>query len=91
LWLIIPKRHLADYFDLYQPELNATQSLLAERRRLIQSEDPSVTGFNVGINAGSDAGQIIFHTHIHLIPRRQSDVEQPRGGVHGVIQRKQAY
>jgi diadenosine tetraphosphate (Ap4A) HIT family hydrolase len=89
--LIIPKRHVADYFDLYQPEFNAIQSLLAEQRRLIQSEDPSVTGFNVGINAGSDAGQTIFHAHIHLIPRRLGDVEQPRGGVRGVIPRKQSY
>ncbi len=89
--LIIPKRHVADYFDLYQPELNAAHSLLAEQRQLIQSKDPSVTGFNVGINAGSEAGQTIFHVHVHLIPRRQGDVEQPRGGVRGVIPGKQSY
>lgn len=89
--LIIPKRHVADYFDLYQPELNAIQSLLAEQKQLIQSEDPSVTGFNVGVNAGTDAGQTIFHVHVHLIPRRAGDVEEPRGGVRGVIPAKQAY
>jgi ATP adenylyltransferase len=89
--LIIPKRHVADYFDLYQPELNAIQSLLLKQRQVIQSEDPSVTGFNVGINAGRDAGQTIFHVHVHLIPRCSSDAEDPRGGVRGVIPAKQAY
>lgn len=89
--LIIPKRHVADYFDLYQPELNAIQSLLLQQRQGIQSADPAVTGFNVGINAGRDAGQTIFHVHVHLIPRRSGDVEEPRGGVRGVIPSKQAY
>lgn len=89
--LVIPKRHVADYFDLYQPELNAIHSLLAEQREIIRGEDASVTGFNVGINAGADAGQTIFHVHVHLIPRRAGDVEQPRGGVRGVIPHKQAY
>lgn len=89
--LIIPKRHVADYFDLYQPELNAIHSLLAEQREIIRNEDASVTSFNVGINAGADAGQTIFHVHVHLIPRRAGDVEQPRGGVRGVIPHKQAY
>jgi diadenosine tetraphosphate (Ap4A) HIT family hydrolase len=82
---------VADYFDLYQPELNAIQSLLAEQKTLIQSEDASVTSFNVGVNAGADAGQTIFHVHVHLIPRRSGDVEEPRGGVRGVIPAKQAY
>jgi ATP adenylyltransferase len=89
--LIIPKRHVADYFNLYQPELNAIQSLLLQQRHVIQSAEPSVTGFNVGINAGRDAGQTIFHVHVHLIPRRSGDVEEPRGGVRGVIPSKQAY
>lgn len=89
--LIIPKRHVADYFDLYQPELNAIQSLLLQQRQVIQSADPTVTGFNVGINAGRDAGQTIFHVHVHLIPRRSGDVKEPRGGVRGVIPGKQAY
>lgn len=89
--LIIPKRHVADYFDLYQPELNAIHKTLAQQRRLIAAEDETVTGFNVGVNAGSDAGQTIFHVHVHLIPRRAGDVEQPRGGVRGVIPDKQSY
>lgn len=89
--LIIPKRHVSDYFELYQPELNAIHMMLAEQRRLIAAADDTVTGFNVGVNAGSDAGQTIFHVHVHLIPRRAGDVEQPRGGVRGVIPEKQSY
>jgi len=89
--LIIPKRHVADYFDLYQPELNAMHTMLVEQRRQIAAEDDTVTGFNLGVNAGGDAGQTIFHVHVHLIPRRAGDVERPRGGVRGVIPDKQSY
>ena len=89
--LIIPKRHVADYFDLYQPELNAIHDLLAQQKQIIMQEDKSVTGFNVGINAGKSAGQTVFHVHVHLIPRRDGDVDQPKGGVRGVIPQKQSY
>jgi diadenosine tetraphosphate (Ap4A) HIT family hydrolase len=89
--LIIPKRHVSDYFDLFQPERNAMQALMEQQRNLILQSDPSVTAFNVGINAGADAGQTIFHCHMHLIPRRKGDVEEPRGGVRGVIPAKQKY
>ena len=89
--LIIPKRHVADYFDLYQPELNAIHDLLSRQRQSIMHEDKTVTGFNVGINAGKSAGQTVFHVHIHLIPRRIGDVEEPRGGIRGIIPRKQSY
>ena len=50
-----------------------------------------VIGFNVGINAGASAGQTVFHVHVHLIPRRDGDVVDPRGGVRGVIPSKQRY
>ena len=83
--LIIPKRHVADYFDLYQPELNAIHQLITEQRQAILNADSTVLGFNVGVNSGSVAGQTIFHAHIHLIPRREGDVVDPRGGVRGVI------
>ena len=89
--LIIPKRHVADYFDLYQPELNAIHDLLSQQKKSIIQQDKSVTGFNVGINAGKSAGQTVFHVHVHLIPRRDGDVEEPRGGVRGVIPHKQRY
>ena len=89
--LIIPKRHVSDYFDLFQPERNAMQALMEEQRELILQADDTVSAFNIGINAGADAGQTIFHCHMHLIPRRKGDVEEPRGGVRGVIPSKQRY
>ena len=89
--LVIPKRHVADYFNLYQPECNAIQSLLDEQRTLIILNDSSVSGFNIGVNAGASAGQTVFHCHFHLIPRRQVDMADPRGGVRGVIPEKQHY
>ena len=89
--LIIPKRHVEDYFDLYQPERNAMQRLLEECRREICQKDASVTGFNIGNNVGEDAGQTVMHCHTHLIPRRAGDVDNPRGGVRGVIASKQNY
>jgi diadenosine tetraphosphate (Ap4A) HIT family hydrolase len=54
-------------------------------------EDKTVTGFNVGINAGKSAGQTVFHVHVHLIPRRDGDVAEPRGDARGVISQKQSY
>lgn len=89
--LVIPKRHVADYFDLYQPEINAMNQLLAKIKDTLIAEDASITGFNIGINSGQSAGQTIFHCHVHLIPRRDGDVEDPRGGVRGVIAAKQRY
>ena len=89
--LIIPKRHVATYFDLSRPELNACDDLLRQLKASIQSADGSVTGFNIGMNAGASAGQTIFHCHIHLIPRRDGDVENPRGGVRHLITGKGYY
>jgi diadenosine tetraphosphate (Ap4A) HIT family hydrolase len=57
----------------------------------IRSADEQITGFNVGINVGHDAGQTVFHAHVHLIPRRFGDVENPRGGVRAVIPGMQEY
>ena len=67
------------------------QQLLEERRKIILDSDDTVTGFNVGNNIGEDAGQTVMHCHIHLIPRRNGDMENPRGGVRGVIPEKQSY
>ena len=89
--LVIPKRHVADYFDLYQSERNAIEAMLHEQRQLILEQDETVTGLNVGINAGASAGQTVFHVHVHLIPRRDGDVVDPRGGVRAVIPSKQKY
>jgi diadenosine tetraphosphate (Ap4A) HIT family hydrolase len=89
--LVVPKRHVPDYFDLYQPELNAINRLLAEIRGSLMLEDSTITGFNVGTNIGESSGQTVFHCHIHLIPRRDGDTDSPRGGVRGVIKNKQSY
>ena len=89
--LIIPKRHVANYFDLYQPELNAIHNLLNKQRDQIIALDSKITGFNVGINEGTSAGQTVFHVHVHLIPRRDGDTNNPKGGVRGVIPTKQSY
>ncbi len=89
--LIIPKRHVATYFELGQAEINACTQLLNRAKANIENEDASVSGFNIGINAGEDAGQTIFHCHIHLIPRRKGDVDNPRGGVRHTIPGMGAY
>jgi ATP adenylyltransferase len=89
--LVIPTRHIATYFELTRPELNACNSLLEEARNIALSKDKEVSGFNIGINNGEDAGQTIYHCHIHLIPRRKGDVENPRGGIRHVIAGKGSY
>lgn len=89
--LVIPKRHVADYFELTQEEQADIQTLIQKHHELIKLEDMSVTGFNMGINIGASAGQTVFHTHVHLIPRRDGDVSNPQGGVRGVIPKKQSY
>lgn len=89
--LVIPKRHVMDYFGLHQPEVTACNQLLEQLKADIESRDGSVTGFNIGMNCGETAGQTIFHCHIHLIPRRVGDVENPRGGVRHLIAGKGHY
>lgn len=89
--LIIPKRHVADYFDLTSTETSEIQKLLHKHKSQIEQHDQSVDGFNIGINVGATAGQTVFHVHVHLIPRRIGDVENPKGGVRGVIPAKQQY
>ena len=89
--LIIPKRHVGSYFDLYQPELNAINALVGRTRGLIEDVDKSVTGFNLGVNSGASSGQTVMHCHVHLIPRRDGDMDDPRGGVRGVIPSQRIY
>ena len=89
--LIIPKRHVSEYFDLTKEEIIACNDLISIMKNKIMSEDKSVKGFNIGVNSGKVAGQSIMHCHIHLIPRRVGDVENPQGGVRGVIPSKQHY
>ena len=89
--LIIPKRHVESYFLLDHSEINAVHKILRVMKEKIEMKDESVSAFNIGINSGADAGQSIAHLHIHLIPRRKGDVDNPQGGVRGVIPRKQHY
>tara|TARA_B100001121_G_C18539514_1_gene550023 strand:+ start:128 stop:526 length:399 start_codon:yes stop_codon:yes gene_type:complete len=89
--LIIPKRHVENYFDLSPKEIQSCNDLIFKSKKNILREDLSVAGFNIGVNAGKVAGQSIMHCHIHLIPRREGDVENPQGGVRSVIPNKQHY
>lgn len=88
--LIVPKRVYANYFDSTQDEMDGLQQLLTTTKQLLD-EEFSPDGYNVGINCGEYAGQTVPHVHIHLIPRYQGDMDNPRGGVRGVIPSKQNY
>ena len=89
--LIIPKRHIKDYFDLSNDELVACNELIQIIKKEITKKDPTVKGFNLGTNIGKVSGQSILHCHLHLIPRREGDVDNPQGGVRSVIPNKQHY
>ena len=89
--LIIPKRHIKDYFDLSNEELIACNKLIKIVKKEITNRDSSVKGFNLGTNIGKVSGQSILHCHFHLIPRREGDVKNPQGGVRSVIPKKQHY
>lgn len=89
--LFIPKRHVIDYFGLVPAEVNAINVLMAKQKTFLQEQDLSIDGFNIGMNCGETAGQTIFHCHVHLIPRRKGDVENPRGGVRHIIAGKGFY
>ena len=89
--LVVPKRCIENYFELSEKEILACNDLIKKLKKKIISEDKSVEGFNIGTNAGKVAGQSIFHCHIHVIPRRKGDVDNPQGGVRSVIPLKQHY
>jgi ATP adenylyltransferase len=89
--LIIPNRHTKDYFSLSKIEVEAVNELLYIRRKQLLEKNSGVEGFNVGVNIGGVAGQTIFHCHVHLIPRYEGDIPNPRGGVRGVIPGKMNY
>lgn len=89
--LLIPKRHTLDYFGLDPAEVTAINALMAEQKKILQEIDPTIDGVNIGMNCGETAGQTIFHCHVHLIPRRKGDVDNPRGGVRHIIAGKGHY
>ena len=89
--LIVPKRHIKNYFELTNNEMIACNKIILLSKNKIEQMDQTIKGFNIGINCGKVAGQSIMHCHIHLIPRREGDVENPQGGVRGVVPSKQHY
>lgn len=88
--LVVPRRHVASYFDLTEHEQSALWRLVSQvKQQLDRDREPD--GYNVGINAGAAAGQTVWHAHVHLIPRYPGDVEDPRGGVRWVIRARAPY
>ena len=88
--LIIPRRHVAEYFQATTEEKAAILALVDEMKTIID-RDYRPDGYNIGVNIGEAGGQSVPHIHIHMIPRYKGDVEDPRGGVRGVIPHKQKY
>ncbi len=88
--LIVTRRHVGDYFELTIEEGRAMQAMLIEQKRALDLEYKP-QGYNVGVNVGRAAGQTIDHVHLHLIPRYEGDMPDPKGGVRGVIPEKQKY
>jgi diadenosine tetraphosphate (Ap4A) HIT family hydrolase len=84
--IVVPKRHVADFFEMTAEEQGAVLALLNEARRIVQ-EKHSPDGYNIGANIGAAAGQSRMHVHCHLIPRYRGDVEDPRGGIRCVLKR----
>lgn len=88
--LIIPKRHVSSFFDLSEEE-RLDMLKLADQVKKILDNKFHPDGYNIGVNVGESAGQSVFHVHMHIIPRYTGDVENPKGGVRGVIPSKQSY
>ena len=88
--LIIPKRHIETYFEAVEDEKKLLWCLVDECKNYLDNEfNPD--GYNVGINCGKAAGQSVMHLHIHIIPRYNGDMDNPKGGVRGVIPEKRIY
>ena len=85
--LVIPFRHVPDYFSLTVGEKQAVLALLDVGKEIIE-ENFHPSGYNIGINVGEAAGQTVMHCHCHVIPRYAGDVPDARGGIQGVVPRK---
>jgi len=83
--LVVPIRHAEDFFSMTSNERRDAETCLLRLRRELMAKDPSITGFNIGINCGKSAGQAVPHAHIHLIPRRPGDARAPQCGVRGAV------
>lgn len=88
--LLIPKRHVETYFELNEFEMLSLHLAIKKvKEKLDEMYHPD--GYNIGMNCGTAAGQTVMHCHVHVIPRYNGDVENPRGGVRGVIPSKKEY
>lgn len=88
--LLIPFRHVAGFFEATDEEQAALLTLVREAKRLLD-ERFHPDGYNIGVNVGTAAGQSVMHLHVHVIPRYAGDMEDPRGGVRGVIPERRGY
>lgn len=88
--LVVPFRHVSDFFDLTDDERCAV-FVLVDDAKLLLDKKYKPDGYNIGINVGKAAGQTVWHVHVHVIPRYNGDMDEPRGGVRGVIPDKQKY
>ena len=88
--LIIPKRHVVSVFDTTPKEREAMLEAVTRIKPLVDKAYQPL-GYNVGINDGTVAGQTIMHCHVHVIPRYEGDVSDPRGGIRGVIPNRKTY
>jgi diadenosine tetraphosphate (Ap4A) HIT family hydrolase len=88
--LIVPRRHVADFFSLTEQEQAGLWSLLPAAK-LVLDDSCHPAAYNVGMNVGQAAGQTVAHVHVHLIPRYDGDVVDPRGGVRWVLPERADY
>lgn len=88
--LIIPKRHVRDFFEINEHEHCTLQSVINITKEQLD-EELKPNGYNIGINCGEAAGQTVFHLHIHLIPRYKGDKDEPKGGVRWILPEKADY
>jgi len=88
--LIITNELKKDYFELNEAEINELPSMIQKAKELIELEF-TPDGYNIGMNSGEAAGQTVFHFHCHVIPRFKGDMKDPRGGIRGVIPKRQKY
>lgn len=88
--IFMTKRHVKDFFETTKEEKQAIFDLIDKMKEIIDKKY-APDGYNIGMNCGAAAGQSVMHIHVHLIPRYNGDVENPRGGIRGVIPSKQSY
>jgi diadenosine tetraphosphate (Ap4A) HIT family hydrolase len=85
--LVVPRRHVANFFDMTADEKNAVLALL-DRAQAVIAEKHKPDGYNIGVNVGRAGGQSRMHVHVHLIPRYTGDVSDPRGGIRCVLAKR---